>query len=356
MRADAGGRDPDAYSATLRAYHQLLWSKPLPTGAMFTLDETLHHRSAELGEFRLSSDSITHSYRSWTRPARIVEVVGAIPEHELDAFVALAYTVGGFIVFPLGAVRDGVRQHSINQKRGMSTTIRDRFDLTLECIRRHYRGEPNPLGPTLDGHADFFALFGSFAGYVDHFLLDDLVDNDCATVRFFKPFDDFTSDALPAAGVAEYREFMRRSMEFVRARNERIAQFAGSAGRDVAVFDQPLRACAPSMPDDDLRDYIEFEAQHALGSVDPRPERAKCSRCGVELPASQLTVIKHRTSRAPKGYLGTYCPEHVPTVEWTEGTNDDGDVRKGSVVCSNCWMEAPAASGRCVNCDSRLDA
>ena len=52
------GKDPDAYSPTLRRYHKLLWSKPLPNGAMFDLDDTtrghyLLHRSDELGEFSL---------------------------------------------------------------------------------------------------------------------------------------------------------------------------------------------------------------------------------------------------------------------------------------------------------------
>ena len=30
LRTDAAGKDPDTYSPTLRRYHQLLWSKPLP--------------------------------------------------------------------------------------------------------------------------------------------------------------------------------------------------------------------------------------------------------------------------------------------------------------------------------------
>ena len=34
MRSDANGRDPDESSKTLRRYHQLLWSKPLPNGAL----------------------------------------------------------------------------------------------------------------------------------------------------------------------------------------------------------------------------------------------------------------------------------------------------------------------------------
>ena len=37
VRTDAGGRDPDSYSSTLRRYHQRLWSKPLPGGTVFAL-------------------------------------------------------------------------------------------------------------------------------------------------------------------------------------------------------------------------------------------------------------------------------------------------------------------------------
>jgi hypothetical protein len=33
-------KDPDTHSRTLRRYHQLLWSKPLPSGAPFELDVT----------------------------------------------------------------------------------------------------------------------------------------------------------------------------------------------------------------------------------------------------------------------------------------------------------------------------
>ena len=61
------GQDPDTFSPTLRRYHQLLWSKPLPSGAPFELDVStppyLHHRS-ELGEFWLSSDAAVPSFSS----------------------------------------------------------------------------------------------------------------------------------------------------------------------------------------------------------------------------------------------------------------------------------------------------
>lgn len=66
VRTDARGKDPDSHSPTLRAYHKLLWSKPLPSGAPFLLVDTtpgvyLHHRS-ELGEFQLASDSVMQTF------------------------------------------------------------------------------------------------------------------------------------------------------------------------------------------------------------------------------------------------------------------------------------------------------
>ena len=44
-------------------------------------------------------------------------------------------------------------------------------------------------------------------------------------MRFLKDFDDFTGDPLPAASVAEYREYMPRSMDFMTARSERIDRY-----------------------------------------------------------------------------------------------------------------------------------
>ena len=74
------GLDPDSFSPTLRKYHQLLWSKPLPNGAPFELDVAippyLHHLS-ELGEFWLTSDSVIPSWSKWMRMAHIT---GQIPE------------------------------------------------------------------------------------------------------------------------------------------------------------------------------------------------------------------------------------------------------------------------------------
>jgi hypothetical protein len=225
VRSDAGGRDPDSHSTTLRRYHRLLWGKPLPSGAMFDLDAALHHQSA-LGVFWLASDSVGHTYSTWGHPAQLVEVIAQTPPEEVTAFYDLACTVGAYVVFPAQVHAQGKWRMSINQARGMHPRIRDRFDLTLECIRRHYQGTPSPLTGALAWYADFFDLFGDFAGYVNHFLLADLVDEGHPAVRFFTDFDDFTGTPLPAASVAQYRQYMTRSMEFIRARNERITAYA----------------------------------------------------------------------------------------------------------------------------------
>jgi len=227
VRTDAGGRDPDSRSATLRRYHRLLWSKPLPNGALFDLDARLRHRSA-LGDFWLSSDAIIHTYVLWERPARLADVIQQVPATEKTAFYDLACTVGAYLVFPFQARVDGKWRQTINQRRGIHPRIRDRFDLTLECVRRHYAGEQSPLQETLGFYADFFGLFGDFHGYVEHFLLHDLVD-EATSVRYFQGVGDFSADPLPVADVTEYREYMTRSMAFIRARNERIAAYAAAA-------------------------------------------------------------------------------------------------------------------------------
>jgi hypothetical protein len=167
------GADPDSHSPTLRRCHQLLWSKPLPDGAPFELDIAtppyLHHRSA-LGEFWLTSDAVIPF---WTRWIRMAHIMGQIPTAEQETFNRLGYTIGGMMVFPGNKV-GGAR--TINGERGCNSMIDDRFDLTVECIRRHYLGEPSPLSDTLARYPDFFALFGDFAGYVNFFHLQDLVD------------------------------------------------------------------------------------------------------------------------------------------------------------------------------------
>ena len=118
VRADADGRDPDRYSKTLRRYHQLLWGKPLPSGATFDLDAQLHHKS-DVGDFWLSSDAIAATYSRYSRSTRLADVIRQVPPHEVSAFYDLACTVGAFLVFPLGVRVDGKYRLSINAARGL---------------------------------------------------------------------------------------------------------------------------------------------------------------------------------------------------------------------------------------------
>ena len=141
-----------------------------------------------------------------------------MPDEEIEEFRTIGYTIGGMMVFP-GNVVDG--KLTINGARGFHRRIADRMDLTLECIRRHYLGQASPLANTLARYADFFGLFKDFQGYVDFFLLQDLVVDDYSATRFFMPFDDFTTPSVPK-DVDTYREYRRLSIEFVEARNRRI--------------------------------------------------------------------------------------------------------------------------------------
>lgn len=213
------GKDPDSYSPTLRRYHQALWSKELPSGKLFNLaiDEPktyLHHKST-LGEFALFSDSFVHSYRYLKKTQHLVVQV---PEAELDQFYAICGTIGGYIIFPSRRI-DG--KLTINGARGFYSSIMDRADLTLECIRRHYEGGESPLGSVLARYADFFALFEDFRGYTEFFLLQDLVRTDGSGVKFFLQFDGFNCSPLPVS-LSEYATYRSKLADFVLARNERI--------------------------------------------------------------------------------------------------------------------------------------
>lgn len=211
--------DPDVASPTLRRYHRLLWSKPLPTGTPFDLADTspgvyLHHRS-HLGDFRLASDSVVPTFR---KEAKLAAVFDQIPE-DLNAFLRLSYTIGGMMLFPGNRIGTAM---TINGARGFHPRIKDRFDLTIECIRRHYVGEESPIGPTLARYGDFFRLFGDFSGYIAFFLLQDIVSADCKSVQFFIQFEDFVSSPVPDDMVS-YVSYRDRATAFLEARNERIS-------------------------------------------------------------------------------------------------------------------------------------
>ena len=212
-------KDPDSFSPTLREYHQFLWSKPLPSGVNFLLDlntpKLLHHIS-ELGEFFLSSDSIGHTYSKWKQMSHIIDKFDR--EKELDPFYLICSTIGAYIIFPAKRIDNKM---TINGARGVNHKIQDRFDLTLECIRRFYLKEKSPLSDVLERYANFFNLFDNFRGYVDFFLLQDLVEKDYLAIKFWIVFDYFDSAPLPN-NKEEYLRYKTKVIDFVNARGQRM--------------------------------------------------------------------------------------------------------------------------------------
>ena len=218
--SDANGGDPDSTSLTLRRYHKILWSKPLPNGHLFELNDNkngayLYHRS-EFGEFFFGSDAITHSYRNHKRKKWITEQI----LNEVNELFDAGSTIGAYIIFPNNRING---KHTINQARGVNGLIDDRFDLTLECIRLFYLGDKSPLYDTLLRYKNFFNLFDDFMGYIHFFLLDDLIDEN-NKIKFYLPFDGFNTRPT-FSDVSQYLLYKKGVINFIKSRNKRIEKY-----------------------------------------------------------------------------------------------------------------------------------
>lgn len=195
----------------------------MPSGKLFELSDDikgayLYHNS-EIGEFYLGSDSITHSYKSQKRKKWLTEQI----PNDVDKIFNAGTTIEGFILFPNKSIN---RKNTINQARGVNPYIDDRFDLTLECIRLFYLDQQSPLYDTLHRYKSFFELFENFTGYVNFFLLNDLVDEN-ENVKFYLPFDNFL--AKPKfSSVADYLIYKSNVIRFIELRNQRIELYAES--------------------------------------------------------------------------------------------------------------------------------
>jgi hypothetical protein len=227
------GGDPDRDSQRLYQWHRLLWSRPVSGVTCFELEITfdrgygLNLRTDDGSQFRLGSDGIipTWSTPGWTgrfAPNLVTEIL-----KDTGDFYRLGSTIGGYLLFPRN--RADQSGPSLNQARGTHPAIADRFDLTLECIRRHY-DEPNldnPLGDRLDYYGDFFGLFGDFDRYVRFFLLDDLVADDRLAVLSLMTGEPVAGFQVPAYADSptQYARYRQRSIDFVTRRNDRIRQF-----------------------------------------------------------------------------------------------------------------------------------
>ena len=132
------------------------------------------------------------------------------------------YTIGGMVIFP---------QHpgSMNQNRGTNSKISDRWDLTLDCIRRYYEGVDSPLYKTIERDKDFFDLFIDFKGYVDFFFLQDCVSSDYSKVDIWCGDASFEKSGLPET-VDDYFTFIEKEHVFLTKRNQRIMAYCQKTG------------------------------------------------------------------------------------------------------------------------------
>lgn len=216
FREDCGGKDPDIGSPTLRRYHRLLWSKKLPNGELMQLT---HDNGGYLkwNELEVGSDAMINGLFYERAKNSIPELKQILRDYDsfVDDFEHRSWTVGGEIIFP----RHG---NSMNQLRGTNPYIKDRWDLTLECIRRFYRGEDSPLYKVLDRDRSFYELFVDFKGYVDFFFLQDCVSEDYSNVIFWQDDCRLTNTMPLPKSPGEHLVWLEKSLEFVAKRAERM--------------------------------------------------------------------------------------------------------------------------------------
>lgn len=215
----AGGSDPDSKSATLRQYHKVLWRRFLPNGEYFNLKDGRSKYYLKYNNIYLSSDSILASFRYWDNKDFIMKVAAEVDDfHSLmEDFINRSYTIGGMMLLPSF-------RWCLNQARGCHKRIRDRWDLTMECIRRYYMGEDSPLSKPLEKSKDFFDLFVDFKGFVDFFFLQDCVTEDYTKVILWHETPFFESNPMPKT-VEDYLAFLQKELDFVEKRNARIAEY-----------------------------------------------------------------------------------------------------------------------------------
>ena len=264
--------DPDACSERLYEAHGLLWKKQKELSAFENVtDVDIYKKSIWLKEpsIELSSDSFVSIYWHWksmkTVISKVQEDTNRIEKENdnlieklnklvitdkcsdkefslykkfIGHYLQYANTIGGFIVFPKIS-------NSINVRRGNRYgSIKDRFDLTLECIRRLYQQEyfddkkDNPLFGISKEEKAFFRMFGSFEKYTEFFCLNKswvengkvlnlLYDeNKDKTERNVKTLDewDFNQQKPLPQDPTEWWTFYDNIMSHLKARNQQIKE------------------------------------------------------------------------------------------------------------------------------------
>lgn len=218
--------DADRDSRRLKHWHGVLWSEELPSGER--LEWTPEPGSylaatSSAGPLRVSSDTIATTHAAYAN-SDVPQWWSGLAEAERSRHEKAFYTIGGFIIFP-------TRPQSLNQRRGTDRRICDRFDLTLECIRRYYLGQgTSPLADVIRADANYFGLFGhgptGFTSFVNFFHLHDMIDGD--SIRWLdgsgESVWDFDAPPLPTSA-SGYQTYLDNVLTFVMSRNDRIREW-----------------------------------------------------------------------------------------------------------------------------------
>ena len=218
-RNDSKCGDPDTDSINLYESQKILWSKFLPSGVKNELSIMKDNYGRLLlknnQNLDFSSDRMCPHFDGKYNGI----FNGWLTVEESESLKYKVRTIGGHIIFPAHKNKG----FTINQSRGVNKKIADRFDLTLECIKRYYNECQSPLYDTLTRYKDFFDLFISFKGYIDFFLLQDFVDEKYS-VKYVLPFDDFMRSPLPQ-NAKEYKIYKENIIEMIDKRNLRILNY-----------------------------------------------------------------------------------------------------------------------------------
>ena len=254
--------DPDAYSEKLYKFHKFLWNKREQRSVEVKWKNYIPAYELNDETFRLGSDSIINIY--WHRTSvdmpdkniknnrsalegKIGELENSKDDRENKRFYSEHYslykefiwhylqyanTIGGFVVFPRH------ENPTINTKRGFGK-IGDRFDLTLECIKRYYKDKErsktnyNPVFSTLNNeHIEedkyFFGMFKTFENYAKFFCLSgerNWVNENGQVLNLFDNTSldnyDFSQEPLPTKA-DQWWTFYDNIMKRLDARNKQI--------------------------------------------------------------------------------------------------------------------------------------
>lgn len=199
--------DCDARSGRLcEQMMEWLNSRRLPDGSILELTR----RGKELvtaDGIRLAGDNMFTRFT-----ARIPDITNALeqkPGEDRETFqqgiIRNGWRIGAEIPFPR-------HRNSLNQMRGFSRRIMDRFDLTLDCIRSFYDDVPSPLTWVLESDPAWFDHFVDFRGFVDFFLLNEWVNSSYEVIDQSK-----TGTVLPQT-VKELEHWLFRMEELTDAR------------------------------------------------------------------------------------------------------------------------------------------